>query len=280
MKKSLLTSLSAVTLLSLAACGDTTSDDGLSVEEILSKSISTMEELDSYTLSMEMAQTLEGENEEGELESMSFDSTSEVSLTLEPMTMEIVTRMDMGDLGLGEDTNMEFLSYFTEDDGFYIEDPTLGGWVKMGDDFSDDLMAISEMQTSPEDQLKSFEDNITNLSVETTDTSYIISLDGDDLDMNEFLDQIGDLGFDDMGLGMDELTEMDMDIENISYKITVDKETFYQTEANIDMTYNMTIMEETISTNQQIHMLLSDFNNIDPIQIPEDVLEEAEELNF
>ncbi|WP_078579322.1 DUF6612 family protein [Salipaludibacillus agaradhaerens] len=280
MKKSLLTSLSAVTLLSLAACGDTTSDDGLSVEEILSKSISTMEELDSYTLSMEMAQTLEGENEEGELESMSFDTTSDVSLTLEPMTMEIVTRMDMGELGLGEDTNMEFLSYFTEEDGFYIEDPTLGGWVKMGDDFSDDLMAISEMQTSPEDQLKSFEDNITNLSVETTDTSYIISLDGDDLDMNDFLDQIGDLGFDDMGLGMEELNEMDMDIENISYKITVDKETFYQTEANIDMTYNMTMMGETISTSQQIHMVLSDFNNIDPIQIPEDVLEEAEELNF
>ncbi|UTR15812.1 hypothetical protein MM221_04325 [Salipaludibacillus sp. LMS25] len=280
MKKSLLTSLSAVTLLSLAACGDTTSDDGLSVEDILSKSISTMEELDSYTLSMEMAQTLEGENEEGELESMSFDSTSEVSLTLEPMTMEIVTRMDMGELGLGEDTNMEFLSYFTEEDGFYIEDPTLGGWVKMGDDFSEGLTAISEMQTSPEDQLKSFEDNITNLSVETTDSSYIISLDGDDLDMNDFFDQLGDFGFDDMGPALEELNEMDMDIENISYKITIDKETFYQTEANIDMTYNMTIMEETISTSQQIHMVLSDFNNIDPIQIPEDVLEEAEELNF
>ncbi|UJW58892.1 hypothetical protein HXZ66_16435 [Bacillus sp. A116_S68] len=280
MKKSLLTSLSAVTLLSLAACGDTTSDDGLSVEEILSESISTMEELDSYTLSMEMAQTLEGENEEGELESMSFDTSSEVSLTLEPMTMEIVTRMDMGELGLGEDTNMEFLSYFTEEDGFYIEDPTLGGWVKMGDDFSEDLTAISEMQTSPEDQLKSFEDNITNLSVETTDSSYIISLDGDDLDMNDFLNQLDDLGFDDMGPALEELNEMDMDIEKISYKITIDKETFYQTEANIDMTYNMTMMGETISTSQQIHMVLSDFNNIDPIQIPEDVLEEAEELNF
>ncbi|MCR6107812.1 hypothetical protein HXA34_16015 [Salipaludibacillus agaradhaerens] len=280
MKKSLLTSLAAVTLLSLAACGDTTSDDGLSVEEILSESISTMEELDSYTLSMEMAQTLEGENEEGELESMSFDTSSEVSLTLEPMTMEIVTRMDMGELGLGEDTNMEFLSYFTEEDGFYIEDPTLGGWVKMGDDFSEDLTAISEMQTSPEDQLKSFEDNITNLSVETTDSSYIISLDGDDLDMNDFLNQLDDLGFDDMGPALEELNEMDMDIENISYKITIDKETFYQTEANIDMTYNMTMMGETISTSQQIHMVLSDFNNIDPIQIPEDVLEEAEELNF
>ncbi|UTR15813.1 hypothetical protein MM221_04330 [Salipaludibacillus sp. LMS25] len=271
MKTSLLTSLAAVTLLSLAACGDTKPVDGLSVEEILSESISTMKELDSYTLVMDMAQTLEEENEEGKLESMSFDYTYDISLTSEPTTMEMVIRADMGELGNGE-----YLVYLTEEDGFYIKEPTAIGWMKMSDDFSDGLMTMTEIQKNPEGLLKSFEDNTTHLSVETTDSSYIISLDSDNLDKEDILAQFEDLGFDGMGA----LNEMNMDIENMSHTITIDKETFYQTEVDIEMTFNMTIMDETSSFDQQLHMVLSNFNNIDPIQIPEDVLEEAEELDY
>ncbi|MCR6111936.1 hypothetical protein HXA35_16435 [Bacillus sp. A301a_S52] len=271
MKKSLLTSLLAITLLSLTACGDTTSNDGLSVEDILKESISTMEELDSYTLAMDMSQVIEEENEESELESINFDYTYDIALTLEPTTMEMVIRADMGELGNGE-----YLVYLTEDDGFYIKEPTATTWLKMSDDFSDGLMTMTEIQRNPENLLKSFEENLTYLSVETTDSSYIISLDSGDLNKEEILDQFEDLGFDDMS----PLNEMDMDIENISHKVTIDKETFYQTEIDIEMTFNMTIMGEISSIDQQLHMVLSNFNNTDPIQIPEDVLEEAEELDF
>ncbi|MCR6107813.1 hypothetical protein HXA34_16020 [Salipaludibacillus agaradhaerens] len=267
MKKSILTSLSAVTLLSLAACGDTASVDGISVEEILKESISTMEELDSYALAMDMAQTIEGE-----LELMSFDYTYDISLTLEPTTMEMIIRADMGELGNGE-----YLVYLTEDDGFYIKEPTATGWMKRSDDFSDGLMTMTEIQRSPANLLKSFKDNMQHLSIETNDSSYIISLDSDDLDKADILDHLEDLGFDDMA----PFNGADMNIENISHKVTIDKETFYQTDIDIEMTFNMMIMEENTSIDQQLHLMLSDFNNIEPIQIPKDVLEEAaNELDF
>jgi hypothetical protein len=185
--------------------------------------------------------------------------------------MEMIIRADMGELGNGE-----YLVYLTEDDGFYIKEPVATGWMKRSDDFSDGLMTMTEIQRNPENLLKSFKDNMQHLSIETTDSSYIISLDSDDLDKADILDQLENLGLDDMDL----FNGADMTIENISHKVTIDKETFYQTDIDIEMTFNMMIMEETTSIDQQLHLMLSDFNNIEPIQIPEDVLEEANELDY
>lgn len=274
MKNSLLAVFSGLSLLGMTACGETTSEDGMSVKEILNKSISTMESLDSYSMTMDMSQVMNMGEEEG----MAFDSTADLSLTMDPMTMKQTTKMDMGDLGMGEEGDFEYLSYFTEKDGFFVEEPGMGQWLKLPENMMSDMLAMSDTQLSPEEQLKPFMDYTSNLSVDTMDDSYIITLSGDGVDMEEFMAQMSGMGIE----GMDPmLSEMmgDIDIQSLNYEIVIDKDTFYQIESNIDMTISMDIMGESIRTEQTIHMNLSEFNAVNPIEVPQDVLENAEEMS-
>ncbi|SES33399.1 DUF6612 family protein [Salipaludibacillus aurantiacus] len=274
MKKVLFTAFSAAALLGLTACGETTTEDGLNVEDILNKTMSAMEDLNSYSIEMDMNQLMKM-GDEGE---MAFDSSGDVELTMEPMTLKQSTRIDMGEFGMGEESEMTYLTYFTEDEGFFVEDPMSGTWLKLPEEVMNDMLAMSEAQLNPEDQLKPFKEHISEVSVETTDSSYVITLAGDGIDMEQLMEQMGGMGLEGMDPMLSEMME-DIDIEALAYEIFVDKETFYQTEANIDMTMTMTIMEETMTTQQKSNMIFSDFDKIDPIEIPQDVLDNAEEVS-
>ncbi|PYZ93904.1 hypothetical protein CR194_12275 [Salipaludibacillus keqinensis] len=274
MKKGLLTLVSAGTLVALTACGDMTSDDGMSVEEILNESISAMESLESYSMTMDMQQVMNVGDEEG----MSINSSSTTSLFLDPIAMKQTTEMNMGDMGLGEEAVMEYLTYFTEEDGFFVEDPTTGDWIKLPESFMDEILAMSDAQMSPEDQLKPFKEYISDLSIETTDDSYLITLTGEGIDMDEFMAEMNGMGMENMDPMMSEMMG-DIDVEALNYEITIDKESFYQTESTIEMTMNMDMMGESMTTEQTVDMVLTDFNEVDPIEVPQDVLDNAKEMS-
>jgi len=273
MNKKLVMLFSGLVLVGLTACGDTTSDDGMSVQDILDESISTMESLDSYSMSMDMTQVMNLGEEEG----MTIGSKGEVSLTTDPMTMMQTTKMNMGDLGMAEDEEMVYLSYFTEEDGFFVEDPMTSSWVKAPDNLTEEMLAMSDVQMSPEEQLKPFNNFISDLTVDTTDDAYIITLSGDGVDMDELMAQMGGLGLEGMDPMISEMMGQ-IDIQSLNYQITIDRETFYQIESNIDMTMSMELMGESMSTEQTIHMALYDFNAVDQITIPQEVLDNAEEM--
>lgn len=275
MRKSLMIMASGAMLLVLSACGEeTTSEDGMSIDEVLNESIEAMESIESYSMVMDMNQIMDM-GEEGEME---IDSSSDMSLTMDPMTFVQNTSMDMGDMGMGEEMDMEYLSYFSEEEGFFVEDPMVGEWMKLPEDFMDEILAMSDMPLSPEDQLKPFQDHISDLSLEETDSSYIINLEGDGLDVAELIDQLGGIGAGGMDEMLEELME-GVEIDSLDYEITIDKDTFFQTEASINMVMTMDIMGQLITTDQHTHMTLSDFNEIDPVEIPEDVLDNATEMS-
>ncbi|RKL64990.1 hypothetical protein CR203_23230 [Salipaludibacillus neizhouensis] len=188
MKKSSTFIVSGVMLLALSACGEeTTSEGGMSVEEVLNESIGAMESIENYSLEMDMNQMMDM-GEEGEV---NIDSSSEMSLSMEPMTFVQTTSMDMGDMGLEENMDMKYLSYFSEEEGFFVEDPMTESWTKLPEEFMEDMLAMSDLQMSPEEQLKPFEEYISHLSLEETDSTYIIDLKGEDVDLSKLIDQLG-----------------------------------------------------------------------------------------
>ncbi|WP_416151748.1 DUF6612 family protein [Salipaludibacillus sp. HK11] len=276
MKKSLITVFSAATLIGMTACGsdNATSDDGMNVEEILNESISAMQSVDSYSMNMNMSQ----EMSDGE-EAMAIDMSSEASFTVDPMTLMQTTKIDMGDLGMGgEHEAMETVSYFTKEDGFFTENPMMEGWLKLPESAMEDMLAMSEAQVNPEEQLEPLMDYVNELSVESSDDSHVITLSGDGLDMEDLLAQMEGLGLEGMDPMMGEMME-DIDIEAFAYDITIDKETFYQTESTVEMTMNIDMMGQTMSIDQTIHTIFSEFNEIDPIEIPQEILDNAEEAS-
>ncbi len=250
--------------LLLTACG--AADDGMSTEEILTRSAEAMENVSSYAVSSEVDQTMETG-----AETMDFATNSRMEVTQNPLAYHEVTEMTM----MGEAEEMEFTSYFHEDHGFYLQDPLMGGWMQLPDEAREDMMAMAEIQMNPEDQLEQFQEHVSDIEVETTDDEYIIHLSGKNLDVEEMMEQVG--GMDGMGEMMDVME--DVDIQEFDYTIHIDSDTFYQTAASISMSMTMDMMGETTSMDQAVDMTMDSFDEIGEITIPPEVLEEAEQID-
>lgn len=266
----------AASLMTLmVACND--EEVSQDVESVLNDSIDAMEELSSYSMKVDSTQSMVVEEE-----SMDIESSIEMDLLLEPLTLFQKTSFDLGDMGMGMDMSLEYDSYFSEEEGFFMQDPFANEWAKFSNTVMDEMMeealALSDAQLSPEEQLKPFKEYISDLSIIEEEDHYVISLKGEGADMSAFAEQISTMA----GEGMDELFEdiwNDMEIHALEYEIFIDKETYYQTEANVYMEMTMNIEEESMTLEQTSHMVLSQFNELDDLQIPEEVLENAEEIS-
>ncbi|WP_096436643.1 DUF6612 family protein [Alteribacter populi] len=266
MKKALLAGcLSATTLLAVACSAE--SDDGLTAEDILLKSEEAMEELSSYSMTMTTTQEMSAEGDTQELE-----VDSEVDMLMEPLTM--FQSMSMQFFGM----DVSYDSYFSEEHGFFMEDPMGGEWMKLSDGFTEELMSISDMQMSPEEQLKPFKDNLEEVSIETEEDHYVITLKGDGLDMDTMKEQVAGI----TGEGMDDMLGEafdSMEVHDLEYELFIDRETFYNTEANIFMDTTVDDGINGFDMKQSVHLLMHSFNELDDLEIPADILENAEEVD-
>ncbi|MFA9558513.1 DUF6612 family protein [Evansella sp. AB-rgal1] len=260
----LLTTCSFVLLL--GACNDVEVDGDMTLEDIMNGSISAMEELNSYAMEMEMEQTIDLSDDE----SMTMNMSSVSEVHQDPMILFQTISMDM----LGETLSYE--SYFSEEHGFFMEDPMMGGWMKYPDSLVTEIIDI-ETQMSPEEQLKPLMEYITDVSLSSDDDFYTLNLAGEDVDMQAFFEEINGM----FGEGMDELETFmpDMTIDELQYEIVIDKETLYQTATNVHMVLTMEMLGETLSTTQNIKMKMSKFNEIESLVIPEDVINNAVEMS-
>ncbi|TMW71869.1 DUF6612 family protein [Alteribacter natronophilus] len=265
-KKAMLTGCVTGALLFTAAC-NAESDDGLTAEEILANSEEAMEELTSYAMDMETVQEMSfGED------SMELNMTAEAQVRMDPLVLYQNASMDMMGMPLSYD------SYFSEEHGFLMEDPMSGGWIKLPESFTDEMLAMADVQTSPDEQLEIFRDNLEEVTVEDEEEFYIVTLKGDGVDNEAMKEQLLGLMDGDMGQMMGDAVDS-MDIHEFEYEITIDRETFYTTEANIYT--DMTVDDGVNNTNmkQTVHMILGEFNEHDDLEVPADVIENAEEID-
>ena len=282
MKKNRITGIGILSFTALlAACGNQ-SDSGESVEEIVKQSQEVMHELESYAVEMNMTQHM-GMGEDSE-EAMVIHSESFMDITLDPMTFKQEMVMDLNEMGglaggNADETEMSYLSYFHEENGLFVEDPAMGTWMKFPDSYLDDVLAMSEMQMNPQEQLQFLEQYMTELSLEEDEEYYHITLMTEDIQMEELMEALQGLDADAPGVeGMDELFGM-MELKELDYSITIAKDSYYQTEGTMNMIMSMDMMGQNITTEQKTHMIMSQFNGIEPVSVPQDVLDSAEEMD-
>lgn len=280
-KKSMYTGISLTVLAVISACGNTT-EGGETAEEVVSQSQAVMNDIESYVLSMDMLQTmnLDGMDEEA----MSVRSTQTMEMTMDPMTFKQDITMnyeDMDEMGEMDDSEgqISYQSFFTENDGLFMEDPMMERWMKFPDSYLDDFLAMSDLQLNPEEQLDFLEDYVTDLSMEEDDQYYYITLQTEDLNLEELMQELQGFDADIPGMeGMDELFGS-MDLQELDFSITIEKETYHQTAGSMTMVMAIDMMGQEMITHQTSDMSMSDFNTIDPITIPNEVLENAEEIS-
>lgn len=295
MRQSLLTIIFSLFLIALVACNsedvdsntdskaendDTTEestqeDNGDSVMDIYEKAIAAQEDIESAEIEVELDQAIDFEDE-----TMETSSTFTILMTTDPFAMHQKGTTSMA-FGPDDVEEMDIEMYMTDEDMYFYEGFS-GQWMNIGSEMSELLGELGSLddQQDPYEQLKMFEDHIEHFSIDTSNDEYILSLTLDAESFDEtFKAIIEDTMSDNLVMIFEEAGDFDpfehMDINALAYKITLDKETLQL--KGYDMQMDMTITEdgESATISQEVRSVYSNINGVDPIEIPQDVIDEA-----
>lgn len=280
MKKKLFIGMTLGSAVLVAACGDsaTVTDNAsekseLTLEQVYEKTIERQQELKSAKATMKVDQTIGVDSEEGAFE-MTSTSDFNMDMIIDPIQLYLEGTTAMKDSESGEEMEAPMKMYMTQSDGFYIYEETAGSWLKLPQGEYDELMNQAGIQNDPSEQLRQLEQFVKDFTFEQNDDEYILTLDTDGEKFKEFaLEQAkASMGGEEQLLG-----SMDgLNIEDAQYVFIIDKETFDMSNMKMDMV--MTMEEETgkMTINQSATVDYSDFNKIDAITIPQEVIDNAQ----
>ncbi|WP_339149776.1 MULTISPECIES: DUF6612 family protein [unclassified Sutcliffiella] len=249
----------------------TEESETLTAEEVLQKSAEAMSELSSYSMEMVSDQEISMAGED----TIKMVTTTTTDMSLNPMAMYQVTSIEDAD-GMMESMDNE--SYFSEA-GFFVYDSMAGQWFKMPNEFAAELNAMSEMQTNPAEQLEMLKAYSDDMTMNEEDGHYVLNFEGSGEQFNEMAGMIGGMMGDDMGGMMEEMLSM-MTVNQLSYVVHVDKETFYQTKVLVNMDMEMDIEGEKVSSIQSVDSTLSNYDEVGEIAVPQDVIDNAQEITM
>ena len=77
-----------------------------------------------------------------------------------------------------------------------------------------------------------------------------------------------------------EETFKDMDISKLNYEIFIDKKTYHLNKLNVDMDMKIKADGEEMNISQKVNAEYKNINGVDPIKVPQDVIDNAQEMGF
>lgn len=280
--------LMGILVLALAACNSETPDakpgtdakpedtpeevvqeEELTVQEIFEKAQANSEEMKSMHATMDIDQNIKVPSEELDMDSK---IKLEMDMIIEPLAMHQVMDMDMGAEG-----SAKIEIYMTEE-GFFMKDPESEQWMKLPEEYYDELTESMAAGADPNLDLDSFEDFVEDFTVEEKDDMYILKLKASGEKFNALIqEELQDAG---VMEGMDEETAAvldTMEIHQFEYELFIDKETFNMNAFNMIMDMEMGEEEETVRIFQDMKADISKINEIDEIKVPQEILDNAVE---
>ncbi|PIC65051.1 hypothetical protein CSV79_03730 [Sporosarcina sp. P13] len=282
MKKWTMTVVAVALAFALSACGQTAEPkenpitgekeevvvkSDLTAADVMKKASAAVEAQQSMHSEMVMKQTMEMDGETHEIH-----STIDMDMILEPLAMRQTMIMKMD----GEDMAIE---QFMTVDGFFMKDPQSGQWMKFPGDMYEQITGqIADSQSTAVD-FTMYEQFADDFKFEQTNDEYILSLKGSG---EKFTTLLKDIMEQNMPAGMDE-SELDtvsqIDVESLAIEFTIDKKTFFTKNFDIDMV--MTIDEEgqKVKIDQNIIGTMSKINEIDEINVPKEVIDNAADMS-
>lgn len=285
LNKKLFIGMTIGTAVLAAACGDTatvkentTATSDLTLEEVFEKTLERQQELKSTKADMSISQDMEMKMGE---EAFTMSTVSEMTMetVVNPIQLYAEGTTAIIDDASGEEMKMPLKMYMTETDGFYLYEESMGGWFKMSGENYEEILNQAGMQNDPAEQLKQLQQFVNDFTFEQTDHEFILTLNAEgDKFMSFLLEQVGNS----LGEASEEVTAAleGTSVEKAKYVLTIDKETFDLTNMVMDLV--MTTEMEGISTkiDQSSTVDYYDFNSVDSIVIPKEVIDTAQEMGF
>lgn len=245
----------------------------LTLEEVFTRSTEASNEVESLHADV-LTNQLMTMGEEGMEMDMTFDLS--MDMTAEPLAFHQTAETSIVSEDIENENPMTMEMYYTEE-GMFIYEPAMDMWLKMPDDSLADMEEmISQDSIDPAeqlDQLQQFQDNFT---FEQTADEYILKLDASGEEFKALLDQQLESTLGQMEIEAQMVLD-DMMIHSASYEIYIDKETFLTNSMNVQMDMDMNIEGDTMNILSDTQSTYSQYNEIGPITVPDEVLEQTAE---
>lgn len=283
LKKLLLTMTVPVAAFSLVACSDTgeptegtVEKSDLTLEEVYNKAVARQQSLESVTAHIVADQVLDVAVD-GETVQMTTTSNLQMDTHMAPPAFLIDGTILMG--SNGETMEMPMRMYMTEADGLYMIDGTTDSWMKLPATMTDQMLAELATQGDAAQQLEQLKPYIRDFTFEQSNTDYVLTLEAEGEKFNELI--LANAGTMLDGLTADEKQLVDsMTFEDAVYVVTVDKETFDTTKVEMDFVLKMDMEGEVAKVDTKSSSTFSNFNEVEPIVVPDEVIDQAEEMTY
>lgn len=242
-----------------------------SAHEILDQSLLAMEQLKSYSIEMNTNQTITLPEEDP----MNMKMIMSSDIIMNPLQFYMAQEITSQDLNTEDPMTTEV--YFING-GFYMKEPITNSWVKYSGEYIENILELQKSQINPEEQLHLLKKFIKNITAKENESQYILNLQADGETLKEIIrEMIGSFGenMDFFDEAFDELA-----VSTFDYKIYIDKTTYYQTKMDIEMEFSMTMEGKTMFIKQSMNSTISNYDAINEITIPQEVLNSAEEISL
>ncbi|SDH64881.1 DUF6612 family protein [Alteribacillus bidgolensis] len=253
-------------------------EESIDSAEVLDNAIDSMEDLENYAIDTNMNQDIQF-NKEGYLKNK---YRSHTIVNLDPIGYHESSTIKTTEENGESDTSTDVVAlerFFTEE-GYYIFDSNDGRWVKFPDEFTEDIQSYDESFEKPAHTLELIEAYTDEIHISEGDQHYRLTFSGE----NEQLQQIAlemmrmvNTDFSEMMEDMMYMTEM----EDLEFELLIDKETYYAKTLRMDMNMNMNSEEgKSYNSTHTVVARYSEFNEAKEVSIPDDVLDNAEEMEL
>ncbi|MBM4761802.1 DUF6612 family protein [Bacillus sp. B15-48] len=246
-----------------------TASDQLTIEQVFEKSAQASEQLLSFAMNMDLVQEVTSEETE---ENMEIHSSIHMEVVSDPIAFYQKMSMELA----GESVNTE--SYFSQD-GFYMQDPVGGTWMKLPTEMTNQMIQLSDQQTNPAVEIERLQKFSEDFTFEENEHEYLLLLTASGEQFNELIqetiEQTLPVEFAD---DMDAME--DLKIHTVKYKIAIDKETFFPRTIEMNMDMEIIVEDQTIQLTQYITGEYSKYNEFDEITIPQEIIDSATEIDF
>lgn len=250
----------------------------ITLEEVYEKAIERQNEINSMSADIVMDQNIVLD-ESGETFEMKSNSNLQSDFTIDPVASYMHGTVTAFDPMSEQEIELETEMYMLED-AFYMYDSEGDQWLEFPLEEMEAVLGQSAQQIDATEQLELLESIISEFSLEEEGDEYILKLDAAEDKFTEFvIEEMKAL----QSVG---ITEAEEDIVNlinydkVSYVLKINKDTYDMTA--MDLVLNMTLEEgdESLVMNTDTKITFSNFDGIDAIEVPQEVVDEAVPVEY
>ncbi|KAA0948482.1 hypothetical protein FQ087_15845 [Sporosarcina sp. ANT_H38] len=244
----------------------------MTAQEVYEKAMAVSEEQTSMNAKMDIDQHIKVPSQEFE---MNNTIKMDMDMVMEPLSIYQKMNIDMGEQGK---MNMEI--YMT-DTGFFVNEPESGEWIKLPNEMYETMIGQMGGGANPTLDMNMFKEFADDFKFEQTEDAYILKLSASGDKFSELFKKVAT---ENMPAGVEMNEEQaevmkNMEVKLLEYEIFIDKKTFYTNAFNMRMDMTMKVEGEEMHIDQKVNANISKINEIDKIEVPQEILDNAVDIN-